>query len=517
MRSFIDNLNRSHEVLIDAYNDYLNEPGLRASASVQQKADTAQFFFDRAAECIDISQVGDSLKTSVQTEVTLLLKEVLDRIDRPYYSDIPDREAILDWHEKDLALNQWEVPKTEIEIVKVDEGERGGEYLFSPETVRHAREFYHKVKKLPYKPGATEGFYEFYISTPGQLLPPKWFRFLPASLNRVYGGQTLWQWFGMIAALLINGVIILLLFQWNERRISKLHPVTKDLARTIPAVLSMILLLFVGNWINYELNITGDILIAVLNVVYMSWWFMLAFILFFVSQVGVEALIAYLERRGGAVDTALIRAFADLISWTIGGAVMLFGVQRLGANLFPLLAGLGVGGVAVALGAQSTLENVIAGLALFIDQPVVAGEECIFGEDEGVVQSIGLRSIRLEGTDGNLISMPNSAFSQLQLTNKSRSTKSLFKHCIHLSYQTTSEQLELVLEKFLKLLEDNPQTLEDGRHVRCVAYSEYSIVIELQTYIDTTDGEEFLAIQQGLLLTVKRIVEEVGTEFAVGV
>ncbi|MDJ1174268.1 mechanosensitive ion channel family protein [Roseofilum capinflatum] len=521
MKSFMENLHSSHEALMEAYDQYMEEPGLFPSASVQEKANIAQVFFDRASECLDISQVGDSLKTNVKTEVTLLLKEVFDRIDLPYHSEIPNQQAILDLREKNIELNNWRVPKTAIEITKVQEGERAGEYLFSPETVAQAANFYQTIKEMPYNSSsnsnATEGFYEFYSSTPGQLLPPKWFVFLPKSLDAVFWDQTLWQWLGMIIVLFFTGLIVIFMFKWNQKITAKFKPTRKYLFRTIPAWISIALLWVVGDFINYQLNITGYVLILSLDFLYFSWWVMVAFVFFFLAQAVGEVIIRYFRENNEKIDAELIRNFADLISLAIGGIVVLFGLQRIGLNLFPLLAGLGVGGVAIALGAKSTLENVIAGLALFFDQPVVAGEECIFGGNEGAVQSVGLRSIRLQGVDGNLMSMPNSEFCQLQLINKSRAEKSLFKHRIHLSYETKSQQLKSALDKFRKLLVDDENILEAGLHVRCVGYNEYSIVVEFQAYIDTGDEEEFLLIQEGLLLKVKQVVEEVGTKFAMGV
>ncbi|MDJ1174269.1 mechanosensitive ion channel family protein [Roseofilum capinflatum] len=517
MRSFIENVNASHEVLMEAYQEYLEAPGLFASTSVREKANTAQFFFDRAADCLDVSQVGDSLRSDTRTEATLQLKEIFDRIDIPDYSDIPDQEVILDLKEKEIDLNNWTVPETEIEITKVKEGDRAGEYLFSPSTVARTPEFYEKVKTLRYKRGATENFYNFYISTPGQLLPPKWFRFLPKASHAVYFDQTLWQWMGMFIVLIFNAIIIIFIFKWNQKRTRKFRPIRKSFARATPALLSSLLLWFSCDFIDNQLNITGTVLFSTLMTLYFFLWTMAGFIVFFVNQGIGEAIVAYLEHTQEKVESNLIRVIVDVVSFIAGGAVILFGLVTLGVNLLPLVAGLGVGGLAVALGAQSTLENVIAGLALFFDKPVVAGERCVFGDQEGFVQSIGLRSIRLQGIDGTLISMPNSQFSQLLLTNKSRSEKLLFKHQIHLSYETTSEQLNVVLDRLHKLLTDHEQTLEPGLHVRCVGYNEYSIVIELQAYINTGDIETFLLIQEELLLKVQEIVEEVGTEFAIGV
>jgi len=517
IRSFIDNLNASHAVLMEAYDQYLQEPGLFASASVQEKANEAQIFFDRASECLDLSQVADSLKTNVRTEATLLLKEVLDRIDLPYYSEIPDQQVIVDLREKDINLNKWTVPTTEIEIIKVTEGDRANEYLFSPRTVDRVTEFYEKARELPYNPGSTEGFYQFYSATPGQLFPPKWFQILPRSLHTVILDQTLWQWLGLLMIMLITGLTLVFIFRWNLKKTARLKPIQKYFLRTFSPLIGLGILWIAGDLINYQLNITGTILLGILQFLYFVWWTLVAILVFFLSQAGGEQIIHYFTKKEDKIDTNLVRAFADLISLAIGGFVILFGVQRLGINLFPLLAGLGVGGVAIALGAQSTLENVIAGLALFFDRPVVAGEDCIFDDHEGTIQSVGLRSVRLQGADGNLMSMPNSAFCQLQLINKSRAEKSLFKHRIHLSYQTTSAQLRSILAEFRQLLATHERTLEEGLHVRCVSYNEYSIVVQLHGYIDTGDEEEFLLIQEGLLLKVKEIIEQVGTEFAMGV
>jgi MscS family membrane protein len=88
------------------------------------------------------------------------------------------------------------VPNTDIVITRVEEGSRQGEYLFTPDTVARLDEFYEKVKDLPYKLDTfiSYDFLDFYISSPGRLLPPKWSRWIPAWSTALYLDQTLWQW-----------------------------------------------------------------------------------------------------------------------------------------------------------------------------------------------------------------------------------------------------------------------------------------------------------------------------------
>ncbi len=511
LKSFRDNINASHQAIIEAYQQYLQEPGLFKSSAVRAQEEKAYIFFERAARCLNVSEVPELLKIDAATEVTLLLKEILDRIDLPYYSQIPDRKVV-----EQEELSSWEIPGTEIEIAQVQKGQNTGEFLFSPTTVRRANEFYKKIKDLPYKPGAAVNFFEFYTTTPGTLIPPKYFIFLslPHWLNNVYWEQTLWQWIVIIFNLSITFLAIFKVFVFNWKKVRALNPIKQNLA-LLPSPLIAIGILRLAEIINYEINITGKVLFLSLTFLEFLIVLMGGLVILFLNNSLGEALIFYGTIHQKKVDTHLIRMLVRLISFGLAGAVVMYGIQQLGINLLPLIAGLGVGGLAIALGAQSTLENIIAGLALFFDNPVSVGEFCTFGDRTGTVESIGLRSIRLRGVDGTLISMPNSAFSQLELINQSRSEKLLLKHTIHLCHQTTTDQLELILDQLQALIISHSEKIDKSGYVRCIGYTEFSIAIEIFAYVNSQNFDEFLIIQQSLLLKVKRIVEEVGTEFAV--
>ncbi len=145
LRSFVENVNESHRILMAAYDQYLEEPGPFPSTEVREQAKQVVILFERAKRCLNLSDIPSRLQRDVAIEGTLLLKEVLDRIEVPPYDQIPDAEAIA----TDEKFYRWTLPDTEINIVKVESEPRAGEFLFSPDTVFRLEEFYQKVKKLP--------------------------------------------------------------------------------------------------------------------------------------------------------------------------------------------------------------------------------------------------------------------------------------------------------------------------------------------------------------------------------
>ena len=178
------------------------------------------------------------------------------------------------------------------------------------------------------------------------------------------------------------------------------------------------------------------------------------------------------------------------------------------------MAGLGIGSLALALAAQKTIENILAGLILFAERRVRVSERFCFGDKEGYLQEIGLRSTLILSLNGYLISMPNSKFSELELTNKSRSDRILLSQIVGLRCETTSEQLRFVLAKLRSMLLAHPKLLEERLRVRFVKYGDYSLDVEIFVYVDTGNIPEFLGIQEDVLLRVKEIVEAAGTGLA---
>ena len=186
-----------------------------------------------------------------------------------------------------------------------------------------------------------------------------------------------------------------------------------------------------------------------------------------------------------------------------------------GYNTSTILAGLGVGGLAVALAAQKTIENLFGGISVIGDRPVLVGDVCRFGDRTGTVMHIGLRSTRIRTPDRTVISVPNSQFSSMALENISGRDKIWFHPTLNLRRDTTSDQLLKVLSSFNEILRSQPKVEPGVLPVRFVGVGAYSLDVEVAAYVTTADYDEFLALQQELLLKMLQGVEQAGTALAV--
>ena len=179
------------------------------------------------------------------------------------------------------------------------------------------------------------------------------------------------------------------------------------------------------------------------------------------------------------------------------------------------MAGLGVGGLAVALAAQKTIENLFGGISVIGDRPVLVGDFCRFGNRIGTVMHIGLRSTRIRTLDRTMVSVPNGQFSAMELENFSARDKIWFHQTLSLRRDTTSDQLRRVLSSVRDILEQNPKVETGDIPVRFTGIGTYSLDVEVFAYVLTSDFDVFLGIQQELLLELMRAVERAGTGLAV--
>lgn len=186
-----------------------------------------------------------------------------------------------------------------------------------------------------------------------------------------------------------------------------------------------------------------------------------------------------------------------------------------GYNTTTLLAGLGIGGVALALASQKTIENLFGSVAVLSDRPVSVGEFCKFGSSMGTVEDIGLRSTRVRTLDRTLLTIPNGTFSTLAIENFDRKDKSLFHVTLNLRRDTTPDQMRKVLADTTAILKNNPKIEAGGLPVRFVGIGAYSLDVEIFVYIITLDGDEFMKLQQDLFLAMLDAVESAGTALAV--
>jgi MscS family membrane protein len=178
------------------------------------------------------------------------------------------------------------------------------------------------------------------------------------------------------------------------------------------------------------------------------------------------------------------------------------------------MAGFGLGGIILALAVRPIVENFVGGLVLFSDKPVRIGDYCRFGDEYGTVEDIGMRSTRIRKLDDAVVTIPNSAFSQLQLTNFDRRRRRLYETVLGLRYETTPEQLRYVIAQLRGMLIGHPRVASDQLHVRFAGFGAYSLDIKVFAYIRTRNWLNYQAVVEDINLRTMDIVADAGTGFA---
>lgn len=185
-----------------------------------------------------------------------------------------------------------------------------------------------------------------------------------------------------------------------------------------------------------------------------------------------------------------------------------------GVNTKTALAGLGIGGVALALGAQKTVENFLGGVFLLSDRVLAVGDVCSIANRVGTVEDITLRSVRLRTQDQTLVSVPAGVLAQAGIENFASRQKILVNSTLRLRYGTSADQLKAILTGIRDLLETHSKVEKSSARIRLINFGERALELELFAYVLTADFAEFLDVREGLLLDVASIVEASGSAFA---
>ncbi len=538
LEGFMESINRAYALVMETDAALKADPPKMTLEEARENEAAADNLFRRAAGTFDLSQVPRALRADVGLETALRVKEILDRAPLPPLDAVPDAQIVSAARQgkgssflQSTGALRWEIPNTGLVIAEITEGEREGQFLFSARTVRLVPDLYLKVRDLPYRddkydqasefrsPGTSEGLYDYYVSTPGYLIPGTNFlgRFvdrLPASLKALHGGQTLWQWIGLALAVLLVVVTVYVVFRVVRSLARRLEAPLDTWVMILVPIIVAVVLLVVSDFVDRDLGITGDLLDAVTAGDQAIVFLMGAWAVFIFFKALAETVIASPKIQPEGVDASLLRIGARIVGFLLGAWILIDGIQDLGADLIPLLAGLGVGGLAVALAAQKTLANFIGSLILFANNPVRVGDFCRYGDQIGTVEEIGLHSTRIRSLERTVVTVPNAEFSEMKLDNFAARDRRLFKTVLQLRYETTPEQMRFFLARLRELLLGHPKVTPDPARARFVGYGPYSKDVEIFAYLACQDQDTFLAIREDLLLRIEDLVVEAGTGFA---
>jgi MscS family membrane protein len=243
-------------------------------------------------------------------------------------------------------------------------------------------------------------------------------------------------------------------------------------------------------------------------------------ILLFLATLGLAALAmrivdlasTQLMRNLGVAERALSYSVLPLGLRLIRIGIFLVAALLIlaswGYNTNAILAGLGVGGLAVALAAQKTLENLFGAVSLITDRPVLVGDFCQFGTQSGTVEDIGLRSTRIRTNDRTTVTIPNANFSTMTIENFSRRDRIWFHPTVRLRRDTSPDKVREMMDAVDAVLKSHPLVQPADVPIRFTKITDYSLDLEIFAYVATADYDEYLKVQSELLLKLLVAAEE---------
>ncbi|HZS56368.1 MAG TPA: mechanosensitive ion channel family protein [Bryobacteraceae bacterium] len=186
-----------------------------------------------------------------------------------------------------------------------------------------------------------------------------------------------------------------------------------------------------------------------------------------------------------------------------------------GVNVTAMLAGLGIGGVAVALAAQKTIENFFGGILIILREVVRVGDFCKIADQLGNIEDVGFGATRVRTLDRTVVSVPNGLVSQTNIENYTMRDKIWFHHVFGLRYDTSVQQVRRVLSEIGKMLSAHPKVETVTARIRLIEFGRSSLDIEVFAYVLETDYALFLIVQEELLLRIMELIEASGSHLAI--
>jgi MscS family membrane protein len=220
------------------------------------------------------------------------------------------------------------------------------------------------------------------------------------------------------------------------------------------------------------------------------------------------------QRRGKAGTQSLMLLFERLLKVGLVLVSIVVLLTLAGVDTTTALAGVGIGGVALALGAQKSVENLLGAMFLLTDHALAIGDFCRVGDRLGVVEDITLRSVRLRTVEQTLLSIPAGVLSQANIENFTTRNKILIQNTLGVRYGTTVQQLRSIVDQIHALIMAHPDLDMESARIRVVSFGAHAIELELFAYVKTADFARFMAVREDLLLAAAAIVESEGSAFA---
>ena len=479
------------EVPDDEFNRGVPRTTVQGFFSAVQERD-----FERAAKHLDLRHLPEEVKKIPGAELAREFRIVLART---IWIDLSDLSLDPEGHGKDglppyrdrIGRIKYKSKTFDIFLQKVPREDGVSIWKFSNKTVAH----------IP-------GMYAIFGSGFLDKVLPSWF--FEIRVFEVYLGEWVASFAAGLIAYLVAVGLTGPLYYWMRR---KETPIYTQLLKFFQKPFRFVLWVIIGHQLisMLHLSLVAQALQEAKTIMlFIFTWFAIRIIDFGFVRFGLR-----MKKKGQSGMVALLPSLGNALKVVLALAVMIFWLDNIGFQVTTLVAGLGIGGLAVALAAQKSLENVIGAITLYTSRPVKVGDFCRFGDSYGTVEEIGMRATKVRTHDSTVINVPNAEFSSIQLENFSLREHMWYHPKIQLRYGTTPDQLRYVLVEVRKMFYSHPKMLPSPARIRFEGFGEHSLDLQVFAFLDVNNPNDFTEVAEDLNLRIMDIITQAGTEFAI--
>lgn len=454
-----------------------------------------------ASACLDLSQLRLTVRERLGRDYARQLKEILDR------SELIDLATLSD----DSAADPWSLAIADGAGTVVLSPDTRGEWLFTTETVAAIPDLFRAVEDREVVEGVLEAT---------QLTPALWLRSkVPPTLRKVGFLLEYWQWAGLfvlvLLALLLDRLVTTVIRGVVERYLARRTESIgrRDLDRALRPTGWLVGALVV--WFGVLLlGLPALVLESLVTVI--EFLAAAAFVLAVYRAVDVvtAVLTVRAERSENKFDDLLVPLVRTSLKVFISAFGFVFLAEVVNLPLGGVIAGLGVGGLAIALAAQDAVKNFFGSLMILLDRPFAVGDWVQIGDVEGTIAELGFRSTRVRTFYDSIVTVPNANLIEATVDNFGRRRFRRWSTHLSITYDTPPDAIEAFCEGVRELVHRHPYTRKDSYHVYLNRLGASSLDVLLYMFFDAPDWATELRERHRLALDILRLGHQLGVEFA---
>lgn len=455
----------------------------------------------QAVSALDLSEIPDAVRPVKGPELAVQLKEILDRTRLVEPEEIPNEPD----------AEPYVFLRHDVGDVVIERTPRG-EWLFSADTVEVIPDLFRALEDREVVEGVRPASHA--------LSPGLWMRSkMPRSLHRTFFLLEIWQWLGLALLVLVGiafdrivvGAAQAVTRRWLDRRIEEvddegLHKALRPLGLVAMALIWSAGLRFL--WLP----------VGALSMLEVAVRFVLATGAVWAAYRMVDILSAVLEERAGRTQNKFDDLLVPLVRRSLKVFIAAFGLvfiaETLEMDISSLLAGLGLGGLAVALAAQDAVKNLFGSLMIVVDRPFSVGDWVVIGEFEGIIEDVGFRSVRIRTFYNSLITLPNSNLIASAVDNYGARIYRRWSTKLSITYDTPPETIEAFCEGIRELVRRHSITRKDAFEIHLNSFGDSGLEILLYVFFETMSWSEELSGRHSLGVDILRLAERLGVDFA---